>query len=114
MVVRNSELKNLQTIFDNDRNPLVLLYGSCRAEKEQLLKDFCRDKKVFYYRARNASKEEQLNLIKAEIEKGFKTTVMSAQYDDCFKRIKSVDASKLVVIIEATSKFISKHPDSWT
>ena len=100
MVVRNSELKNLQTIFDNDRNPLVLLYGSCRAEKEQLLKDFCRDKKVFYYRARNASKEEQLNLIKAEIEKGFKTTVMSAQYDDCFKRIKSGDASKLVVIID--------------
>ena len=111
MVVRTTELKQLEKIFENDRNPLVLLYGSMRSQKEQLLRLFAKDKKVFYYRGRNASKEEQLQNLITEVEKQYQIKLMHRNYEECFNRIKSKDASKLVVIIDEFQTIAKKDKD---
>ena len=80
---------------------MYILYGREGCGKELLLQLFTRDKKCFYYHARNASAEEQLHQMQHEIEKQFEANLIRDTYDECFNRIKSGDASKLVVIIDA-------------
>ena len=89
---------------------MVLLYGSNRSDKEILLRAFCKDKKVFYYRGRNASPEEQLRQMQAQVEQQFEVTMQKNTYDECFNRIKSGDSSKLVVVIDEFQTIVKKDP----
>ena len=108
MVSRTSELKTLQTIYESTGNQIVLISGNTRSEKERLVLNFCRDKKHFYYRGRNASAEEQLAQLKKEVEKTFDVKLLKNSYDECFTRIKSGDASKLVVVIDEFQTIVKK------
>ena len=45
-----------------------------------------------------------------EIEKQFEANLIRDTYDECFNRIKSGDASKLVVIIDAFDRIVKKDP----
>ncbi|MCR5640141.1 MAG: ATP-binding protein [Lachnospiraceae bacterium] len=100
MILRTAELKELQNIYEKAGNGMVLLYGAQRSDKELLLRAFCKDKKVFYYRGRNASAQEQLAQMQRQITDTFDVTLQKNTYDECFNRIKSGDSSKLVVIID--------------
>lgn len=108
MVSRNSELKTLQSIYESTGNQIVLLSGNARSEKERLALTFCRDKKYFYYRGRNASAEEQLSQLKMQIEDSYGIKLMKNSFDECFTRIKSGDASKLVVVIDEFQSIVKK------
>lgn len=108
MVSRNTELKTLQSIYESTGNQIVLLSGNVRSEKERLALSFCRDKKYFYYRGRNASAEEQLAQLKKEVEDRFDIKLMKNSYDECFTRVKSGDASKLVVVIDEFQSIVKK------
>lgn len=110
MITRASELKQLQRIYDEPRNELVLLYGSNRSDKEVFLQTFCENKKVFYYRARNASVDEQIRQFKQQIESEFDVKLQKNTYDEGFNRIKSGDSSKLVVIIDEFQTIAKKDP----
>lgn len=100
MVSRTQELKTLQTIYESTGNQIVLLCDHGRNEKENLILAFCKDKKHFYYRAKNASKELQLDFLKQEVEQAYDVNLMKNSYDECFTRIKSGNADKLVVVID--------------
>lgn len=100
MIVRTSEYKKMEQIYQMDRNQLVVLYGARGCQKEQLLQNFCKDKKFFYYRCRNASPQEQLRQLQKTVEQQYRITLYKDTYDECFNRIKSGDTSKLVVIID--------------
>lgn len=108
MVQRTQELKTLQTIYESAGNQIVLLSGHGRCEKEDLILAFCKDKKHFYYRGKNASKELQLSFIKEEVEKTYEVKLMKNSYDECFTRIKSGDATKLVVVIDEFQNIVKK------
>lgn len=100
MVAKTSILKELETIYGKSGNQLYVLYGRTDSEKEQLLKAFLSDKKYFYYRSRQASGQEQRNQMEAEIRQKFSANITKHSYDEFFNRIKSGDASKLVVVID--------------
>ena len=110
MVSRIQELKALQSIYESTGNQIVLISGSGRSEKERLILTFCRDKKYFYYRGRNASAEEQLAQLKSQVEAQYDVKLMKNSYDECFTRIKSGDASKLVVVIDEFQTVVKKDP----
>ena len=61
MITRATEYKKLEELFGQSGNQLYILYGREGCGKELLLQLFTRDKKCFYYHARNASAEEQLH-----------------------------------------------------
>lgn len=108
MITRVAELKKLEMLYKESGNRLIILYGRSGCGMEALLKTFCRDKKYFYYRARNASPQEQLRRLQAEITEKFQTKLTKGTYDECFNRIKSGDASKLVVVIDRFDAFAKK------
>ena len=53
MMIQTSELKKLEEVYGQSGNQIVLLYGRDNCQKEQLIKEFCKEKKFFYYRARH-------------------------------------------------------------
>ncbi|MBR0429663.1 MAG: ATP-binding protein [Lachnospiraceae bacterium] len=110
MILRTNELKELQKFYEKAGNGMVLLYGSNRSDKELLLRAFCKDKKVFYYRGRNASPAEQLRQMQAQIVSEFDVTLQKNTYEECFNRIKSGDSSKLVVVIDEFQTIAKKDP----
>lgn len=100
MLKRGYELKELEGIYSEARNQMVLLYGSHRSGLSELVKDFIKGKKNFYYMAANASEEQQLFLLRDEIQDKYEVKIQKNTYDECFNRIKSGDPSKLIVVID--------------
>ncbi len=100
MISRVTELKKLEALYQQSGNQLYVLYGRADCGMEMLLKLFCRDKKHFYYHARNASLQEQLRQMQKEIGKQFRVSLTKDTYDECFNRIKSGNPSKLVVVVD--------------
>lgn len=112
MVVKTSILKDLESAYTHPGNQLFVLYGREDSEKELLLKAFMQNKKNFYYRARQVSEQEQRNLMGAEVSRRFDITVQKADYEEYFKRVKSGDPSKLVLVIDEF-QYIAKKDTSF-
>lgn len=44
MMIQTSELKKLEEVYGQSGNQIVLLYGRDNCQKEQLIKEFCKEK----------------------------------------------------------------------
>ncbi len=108
MIVRTAEIKQLEQLYENSGNQLVLLYGRENSDKEQLIRLFCKNKKFFYYRSRQASAEEQLIQMGREIVGQYGVRLQKNTYDEYFNRVRSGDASKLVVVIDEFERIVKK------
>lgn len=111
MAGRSGEQKFLDEMYKRDGNQLVVLYGRKNIGIDELLKQFCKDKKCVYYFARQASEKEQRKMFGDEIEQKFNVKLPDDSYDTFFKRIRSGDASKLVLVIDEFQRIIKKDPD---
>ncbi len=111
MNVKSTDLNELEELYAREGNQLVILYGNLNCGKEELLKTFMRDKKSFYYRAREVSAQDQLTMMGAEIEKRFDVRLQKHTYDEYFNRIKSGDATKLVLVIDEMQYIMKKDAD---
>lgn len=100
MVVKNAVIKELEEAYQQTGNQLIVLYGRADSEKELLIKALLQHKKSFYYRARQASKEEQLARMGEELEERFGVTLHKHTYEEYFNRVKSGDPTKLVIVID--------------
>lgn len=112
MVIRHTELKKIEQQYEKNGNQLVILYGREGCDKEALIRIFCKGKKFFYYRARKASAQEQCMQFGHEIEKQYTLSLSKYQYTEFFNRIRSGDASKLVVVIDEF-QYIAKRDEEF-
>lgn len=97
---RQMDLKQLNTIYEAAGNSIVLLYGGRGSGKEKLLFDFTKEKKQIYYRAANASAKEHISLFGSMLENTYDTKLSNYSYEEFFTRIRSGNASKLVLVID--------------
>ena len=111
MVGRNTELKELAQAYAQFGNQLIVLYGRRGIGKRELLKEFLQDKKYVYYTARQASPKLQRQFMGREIEKKYQIKLQDFEYDTFFARIRSGDASKLVLVVEDFEYIAKKDPD---
>lgn len=100
MVVKATMLKELEDAYKQTGNQLFVLYGRADSEKELLIRTFVQKKKYFYYRARQASEQEQRERMGAELVKTFGVSLTKHTYEEYFNRVKSGDPSKLVIVID--------------
>lgn len=100
MIIRTAEVRPLEEEYQKSGNRLVIYYGDENSQKEQLLKYFMQGKKVFYYRARPASEKQQRVMMGEQIAEQYDVVLSKYTYDEYFNRVKSGDASKLVVMID--------------
>ena len=111
MNARTTDLKKLESYYEKSGNQMLLLYGRRGCQKEELIKEFVKNKKHFYYRCRQASALEQRRMMGKEIERQFDAKLQRDTYDEYFNRIKSGDPSKLVVVIDEAQYVIKKDPE---
>lgn len=108
MVGRKTELKALQQLYEQEGNQLVVLYGREGIGKEELIREFSRDKKTMYYAARQASPGLQRRMLGHEIARKYNVTIQDYSYDTFFNRIRSGDSSKLLLIIDDFEQIVKK------
>lgn len=108
MITKATDLKSLEEQFQNSGNQLVVLYGRLGCGKEQLLMEFAKGKKYFYYRCRQASAQEQKKRIADEISRAFTVKFSKETYDEYFTRVKSNGPQKLVIILDEVHLALKK------
>lgn len=108
MVVKMAVVKQLEELFKEQGNSILILYGKKECEKEQLLNVYCQNKKFFYYRAREAEAKQQLAYMGQEIQNHFQVTLPKASYEEYFKRVKSGGPEKLVLVIDEFERIVKK------
>lgn len=108
MTGRKAQIHQLEELYQRDGNQLVFLYGRRENGIRKLIQDFCSDKKFFYYYAPEISAKAQKKKITAEIEQQYGVLVSEESYDMCFNRIKSGDASKLILVIDEFAHIVKK------
>ena len=111
MNAKKTDLKELEGWYEKSGNQLMLLYGGMDCRKEQLIKEFCVGKKYFYYRCRQLSAQEQMQKMGEEIQNAFQMKLSRYSYDEFFNRVKSGDASKLVIVIDEAQYAIKRDPE---
>ena len=110
MKAKGTDLKRLEELYNAAGNGMAVVYGKKDGGLRQLLKEFVSNKKFFYYYCRQVSAEEQCRMMGMEIEKKYDVRLQNHTYQEYFKRIKSGDASKLVVIIDEAQYLLKKDP----
>lgn len=112
MVVKTAILKELEEAYKASGNQLFVLYGRADSEKELLIRVLVQNKKYFYYRARQVSEREQREQMEREFVGQFGVAPQKHTYEEYFNRIKSGDATKLVVVIDEF-QYIAKKDASF-
>ena len=112
MVIKTSVWKELESVYGQSGNQVVVLYGRQDSEKELLLKSFLQNKKHFYYRARQVSPKEQQAQMGTEVAARFGTNLQKYTYEEYFNRVKSGDPTKLVVVIDEF-QYIAKKDETF-
>ena len=100
MAGRKAELQYLEQMYRQEGNQLIVLYGRKENGGRELVQEFCKGKKSFYYYAPQVSPQAQRQRMQREIEEHYQVAVPKDSYDDFFKRVKSGDGSKLVLVID--------------
>ncbi len=108
MITKAADLKKLTGLYEQSGNQLVVLYGRRECQKEELIRSFVQDKRHFYYRCRQASAEDQLRMMGEEIGRCYDVHLQKHTYDEYFNRIRSGNASKLVLVIDEAQYVMKK------
>ena len=99
-MTHTNELKKLEAFYQSSNNNLLLVYGRKGCGKEGLLDEFTTGKSYFYYRSRQCSDAKQLHYINQQISETYDKHGADVSFEDAFKKFRSKDGSKLVVIID--------------
>ena len=108
MTGRKAELHYLEQLYKQSGNQILVLYGRRDNRGRQLVQEFCREKKSFYYYAPEVSAKAQKSRMRREIAEYYQVSVAEESYDTYFKRVKSGDGSKLVLVIEEFQHIVKK------
>lgn len=111
MKAKNTDLKKLEEYYAKAGNHLLILYGQKGCGMKQLLGEFMKGKKTFYYRCRQASAGLQNRMLGEEIARRFEVKLQKFTYDEYFNRIKTGDPSKLVLVIDEAQYVLKKDPE---
>lgn len=106
-----ADIKELEQYYEKNGNQIVVLYGRKDCKKEELLRSFAENKKCFYYRCRQTSPEDQRRMMGEEVASQYNVRLSKNTYDEYFNRIKSGDASKLIVIIDEVQYIMKRDPE---
>lgn len=108
MTGRNAQIRRLEELYQQQGNQLVVLYGRRENGIQELVQNFCKEKKSFYYHAPEISAKAQLQRMTKEVEKEYGVSISEVSYDSCFSRTRSGDASKLVVVIDEFDHIVKR------
>lgn len=108
---RTSELKHLNTYYDQEGSQIMVVYGARNVGKTMLLNQFAQDKPSYYYRARSASCREQRYQWGAELGREDIKLLKYPSYSDIFKSLIQNEKEKKVIIIDEFQYIVKSSDD---
>lgn len=102
-------IKELNSVYENQENQIVVLYGREGCEKEICIRRFLEGKEFFYYRAREISDAEQEKCFVERIDRRYHLDPEEVDYEIYVEKMESSDGSKLVVVIDEFEHLIRKN-----
>ena len=109
---RTSELKHLNSYYDQEGSQIMVVYGQRNVGKTELLRQFAEDKPSYYYRARSASEREQQYQWGRELGKMDIKMPKYPSFREILKSLISEKSGKKVIIIDEF-QYIIKSSDSF-
>ncbi len=108
---RTSELKHLNTYYDQEGSQIVVVYGQKNVGKTALLMNFVQDKPHYYIRVRSASDRQIRYLWGQELAKDDIKLLKYPTFADIFKAIINTQTDKKVIIIDEFQYAIKASDD---
>ncbi|MBR5337360.1 MAG: ATP-binding protein [Lachnospiraceae bacterium] len=109
---RKRELSVLTQIFNKEENDAVLLYGAYGLGKTSVVREFCKDKKSFYYMAKQASELQQRLFFSSEVRSQLGLDYNSNEYTEIIPNIVNASSEKFVLVVDEF-QYIVKKDDSF-
>lgn len=103
---RTEEYKYLETAIRRDSNQILILYGRNGVGKTSIIKDFCKDKSLSYFRAENVSGSTLLKLWSENLNSA------EATYESIKQTLISKTNGKFVLCVDEFHNFI-KNSDGF-
>ncbi len=111
MIGRKKELQYLEQLYSQSGNQIQVLYSRGENQMQELVQEFCQGKKCFYYYAPEISAKAQKHRMGQEIAEHYQIVLQEESYHNYFKRIKSGNARKLVLVIEEFQHILKKDEE---
>lgn len=109
---RTSELKHLNSYYDQDGSQIMVVYGQRNVGKTALLKYFVQDKPNYYYKVRSGSEREQQYQWGRELgKKGIKMPKYPT-YSEIFESLIVEKNAKKVIVIDEF-QYLVKSSDNF-
>lgn len=107
---RKKEEYLLKQCYSNNQVGIVVLYGVEGIGKTTLVRDFCKDKRSFYYMAKQASELQQKMFFCQEVKTKFNAELASLDYYEGFNAICDKSDNKTVIVLDEF-QFIAKKDE---
>ncbi len=108
---RTSELKHLNTYYDQEGSQIMVVYGGNNVGKTELLREFTTDKPHYYYRARSASGREQRYEWGRELGREDIKLLKYPGYMEILQSVIRENSAKKVIIIDEFQYIIKASDD---
>ncbi len=95
---REDEIRELERLYSEGRAHFVLIYGRRRIGKTELVRQFIKDRKSFYFLARKEPMELEIERLVKSFNRKFNVFIEAESLEDFFKEIKGF--GKLVFVID--------------
>ena len=100
-VGREKELKDLQTLYQEERFQMFVLYGRRRVGKTALLQEFCKDKETIFYSAEQSNRKINLDKFSEQIFAyyGEENLQPFSSWEKAFLYIEEQQAGKRLMVV---------------
>ena len=95
---REDEIRELERLYSQDRAHFVLIYGRRRIGKTELVKQFIKDRKSFYFLARKEPMELEIERLVKSFNRKFNVFIEAKSLEEFFEEVKGF--GKLVFVID--------------
>lgn len=109
---RKKEESLLKQMYANNQLNILVLYGIDGIGKTSLVRDFCNDKRSFYYMAKQASELQQKLFFSQEVKAKFNAEIADFDYYELFKAICSASSHKTIIVLDEF-QYIAKKDDTF-
>lgn len=98
---REKELSDLNTLYEQDKFQLLVLYGRRRVGKTALLNEFCRDKPTIFYSAEQSNDKLNLEKFSAQIFQFFGETTLApfSSWENALSYIDSRRTDERLILV---------------
>ena len=99
-VNRANELENLKRLYESKNPEFVVVYGGRRMGKTELVKEFMKNEKHFYFLAKQENLTLKFERFKEKFAKKFNIFLEGKNWKESFEKITENVKEKLIMVID--------------